>query len=336
MDEPSRSWIELARQVLDTEIQGLQEVKNQLGEEFNTALSLLANCSGRVVVTGVGKSGLVGRKIAATMSSTGTPAFFLHPVEGAHGDLGMIRQGDVIIAISYSGETDELNAIIPTLLSLGSKIIALTGNPESTLGEMSHAALSTRVPREACTLNLAPTSSTTATLALGDALAVGLIEWKAFGREDFKRYHPGGDLGRRLSLDISRIMHSEDLPVVASGTSLQEALHVLDRCGLGTVVVVDKERRLLGILTDGDLRRLVCHSTFSLQDEVDGYMTRRPRYGELGQRAAQLLDLMERWAITVLPVVDGSMRLQGVVHLHDLLGKGKLSFNGTLTKTPEP
>lgn len=319
-------WIKLARQVLETEIQGIRQVQADLGDEFVRALELLAGCSGRVVVSGVGKSGLVGRKIAATFSSTGTPSYFLHPVEGAHGDLGMIKAGDVVIGISNSGETDELNAILPTLISLGAKVIGLTGNPQSTLAAICHICISTRVPKEACTLGLAPTASTTATLAMGDALAVALIEWKSFGRDDFQRFHPGGDLGRQLRMIVSRIMHVQGLPVVRSGATLEQALTVLDQGGLGTVVVVSNEDRLLGILTDGDVRRLVCRGSFSRKEPVDVYMTRNPHYAGLDEKGALVLERMEKSAILVLPVVDKDRVLQGVVHLHDLLGKGRVRF----------
>ena len=324
----SRDWLALAREVLEVEIQGLQQVQANLGREFVQALHLLAGCTGRVVVTGLGKSGLVGRKIAATLSSTGTPASFLHPVEGAHGDLGMIRPGDVVLAISNSGETDELNAIIPALLNLGAKIIGLTGNIFSSMSQLCHINLCTKVPKEACTLGLAPTASTTATLALGDALAVALIEWKAFGRDDFRRYHPGGDLGRQLTLPISSLMHVENIPVVSTETPLGQALQVLDQGGLGTVVVLDDERHLKGILTDGDVRRMVCRGGYELSQAIMACMTTNPRYATLNQRGGQILDMMERRAITVLPVVDEDMVLQGVVHMHDLLGKGQLTFQG--------
>ncbi len=325
----TRDWVQLAREVLDIEIQGLEEVKSALGPEYVRALETLTACTGRVVVTGVGKSGLVGRKIAATLSSTGTPAYFLHPVEGAHGDLGLIREGDVILALSNSGETDELNAIIPTLVALGAKIVGLTGNLNSTLASLSDVSLCTRVSREACTLGLAPTASTTAALAMGDALAVGLIEWKSFGRDDFRRYHPGGDLGRQLSQDISFLMQTTDLPLVRETATLQQALDRLDQGGLGTVIVVNGQDELKGILTDGDVRRLVCRSHFSLQDGVDRYMTAAPKHAFLGEKGGRVLDRMEKAAITVLPVVDEGLRIAGVVHLHDLLGKGRLTFNGT-------
>ncbi len=333
-DNTQRDWIALARQVLEAEIDGLYRVRDNLDAEFERALEMIAGSAGRVFVTGIGKSGLVGRKIAATLSSTGTPASFLHPVEGAHGDLGMIREGDVVIAISNSGETDELNAVLPTMLSLGSRLVGMTARRESTMGAMCHVVLNTSVPREACTLNLAPTASTTATLALGDALAVGLIEWKAFGREDFQRYHPGGDLGRQLSLSVEQVMHRENLPVVREGTSLRESLQLLDCGGLGTVVVLDAQEVLKGILTDGDVRRMICHKRYSLEDEVAAYMTVRPRYGRKGEKTARLLEMMEQNAITVMPVVDESKRLVGIVHLHDLLGKGRIAFNGRTHAAP--
>ncbi|MFO8031202.1 MAG: KpsF/GutQ family sugar-phosphate isomerase [Desulfohalobiaceae bacterium] len=323
-----QDWIELAREVLQVEVEGILQVQRNLDQDFVRALHLLAACQGRVVVSGVGKSGLVGRKIAATLSSTGTPAYFLHPVEGAHGDLGMIRQGDVVLAISNSGETEELNNIIPALLSLGAQVVGLTGRPDSTLAGLCHMVMDISVPREACTLGLAPTASTTATLALGDALAVALIEIKAFDREDFQRFHPAGELGRQLSLDINSLMHRDDLPVSRLEDTLVQALQVLDKGGLGTVIILDQEHRVQGILTDGDVRRLLCRESFSLQEEVRRYMTVDPKLARLGQKGAQVLDYMEKSAIMVLPVVDEQRVLQGVIHLHDLLGKGSLKLNG--------
>lgn len=320
-------WIALAKEVLQIEMEGIQEVQRNLGQDFVLALNMLASCQGRVVVSGVGKSGLVGRKIAATLSSTGTPAYFLHPVEGAHGDLGLIRQGDVVLAISNSGQTDELNNIIPALISLGAQVIGMTSRMDSSLAKLCHVILNIHVPKEACTLGLAPTTSTTATLALGDALAVALIEMKAFGREDFQRVHPAGELGRQLSMDISRLMQRDNLPVAGLTDSLSFALQVLDQGGLGTVIILDELRRVQGILTDGDVRRLLCRSTFFLETEVQEYMTSDPKLAELGQKGAHVLDLMERSAIMVLPVVDQKKVLQGVIHLHDLLGKGSLKLN---------
>ncbi len=320
-------WVELAREVLDIEIEGILEVKKNLDREFYSVIKLIALSRGRVVVTGIGKSGLVGRKIAATLSSTGTPAFFLHPVEGAHGDLGMIQKDDVVLAISNSGETDELNAIIPVLKSLGPKIVAMTSKRNSTLAKLSDFVLSIYVPREACTLNLAPTASTTATLALGDAIAVALSRWKEFKKEDFKRFHPGGDLGRRLSLDIELIMQKEELPLVNLDTPMKDAINVLDKRGLGSVIVVDDKKRLKGIITDGDVRRMVVRNILELDTPVKFHMTKNPKFGEIGQKGSKMLDIMEQAEITVLPVVDKDMVVKGIVHLHDLLGKGRLRFN---------
>ncbi len=321
-------WLALGREVLDVEISGLTAVRDELGQGFLDALTALAECPGRVVVIGLGKSGLVGRKIAATLSSTGTPAFFLHPVEGAHGDLGMIRPEDVALAISNSGETDELNAILPTLRSLGVRIVGLTKNEHSTLAALSDIVVKVAVPREACPLGLAPTASTTAALAVGDALAVCLIHWKRFDACAFQRCHPGGALGQRLRLNIKDVMHRENLPVVRSGTRLSRTLAALNNGGLGTVAVVNAEGLLTGILTDGDVRRLVCQDRLDIESAVEHVMTTAPRSVSPDQTAALALDIMESAAITVLPVVDPSGVLLGMVHLHDLLGKGGVKFSG--------
>ncbi|MGM0645889.1 MAG: KpsF/GutQ family sugar-phosphate isomerase [Thermodesulfobacteriota bacterium] len=319
-------WLALGREVLDAEIEGLQAVRASLGASFVAAVAMLAECTGRVVVTGLGKSGLVGRKIAATLSSTGTPAYFLHPVEGAHGDMGLIRQGDVVLALSNSGETDELNAILPTLRSLGARLIAVTSDPHSRMAQESDVVLQTRVPREACPLGLAPTASTTAALAVGDALAVCLLTHRSFDSQDFKRYHPGGTLGRRLRLCVRDLMHTQELPVVPAGAPLPQALEVLNRGGLGTVVVVDEAGRISGVLTDGDVRRLVCSGGLETVQTVDACMTRQPSAVRAEQSAAEALDLLEQKAITVLPAVNEAGHLCGIIHLHDLLGKGRLRF----------
>ncbi len=325
---PSDDWLALGREVLDVEITGLNAVREQLDQGFVHAVQTLGACQGRVVVTGIGKSGLVGRKIAATLSSTGTPAFFLHPVEGAHGDLGMIRAEDVVLAISNSGETDELNAVLPAMRSLGVCVVGMTGNEHSALARQSDIVLKVHVPREACPFGLAPTASTTAALAVGDALAVCLIHWKRFDACDFQRCHPGGALGQRLRLSIRDVMHTENMPIVLEQTSLDRALEVLNSGGLGTVSVVDAANRLLGILTDGDVRRLVCHRLLTAETPVDRVMTRDPRSVRPEQNAALALDIMEEAAITVLPVVDAGHVLVGMVHLHDLLGKGRVRFSG--------
>ncbi|MEG2139946.1 MAG: KpsF/GutQ family sugar-phosphate isomerase [Bilophila sp.] len=290
------------------------------------ALRLFAACTGRVVVTGIGKSGLVGKKIAATFSSTGTPAFFLHPVEGAHGDLGSLRDVDVILAISNSGETPELNAILPALKSLGASLVALCGRKDSTLGRLADVTINTAVPCEACPHGLAPTASTTAVLALGDALAVCLMRLKSFTEKDFLRYHPGGSLGQRLRLSVNEVMRTEGLPLLSERSTQAEALHQLDAGKLGAILLLDSEKRVSGILTDGDVRRAVCRATLHPDAPVTHIMTRTPRCGSPTDTVATLLDLMERTSITVLPIVDTSRHLLGMVHMHDLLGQGQIAF----------
>lgn len=323
-------WLTIAGEVLDTEIEGLEAVKGQLDGAFEQAVTAMANCSGRVVVTGVGKSGLVGRKIAATLASTGTPSFFLHPVEGAHGDMGMLRDEDVILALSNSGGTDEVNSIIPTLKSIGATVICMTGNTASAMAQLSDIVIKVAVPREACLIGLAPTSSTTAQLAVGDALAVCLMEWKSFSKDDFKKFHPGGSLGQRLATSVDQLMHSDNLPVVPSDATLKAALEVLNAGGLGLVAILDRDGVLKGVFTDGDVRREVCCGPFDLNRPITEVMTASPKRATVGQSSAHVLDVMEQNEITVLPVVDDNGLLCGMVHLHDLLGKGTLRFsNGT-------
>jgi len=320
-------WLALAREVLDIEIEGLAAVRGQLDGGFTEALARLGACTGRVVVTGIGKSGLVGRKIAATLSSTGTPAFFLHPVEGAHGDLGMIRPEDVVLALSNSGETDELNALLPALRSLGAAVVSITSGAASTLARLSDVVIEARVPREACPMNLAPTASTTAALAVGDALAVCLMRMKDFGTRDFRRVHPGGALGARLAQPVAALMHAERLPVAAETAPLKDALAALNAGGFGLVALTGADGRLAGVLTDGDVRRLVCRDALDLARPAAEAMTRNPRSVPAQMSAAQVLDLMEARQITVLPVLSEDGRLAGVVHVHDLLGKGGVRFS---------
>ncbi len=327
MSKTATDWLKLAREVLDIEAEGLLAVRGQLGDPFVRAVTLMAECTGRVVVTGVGKSGLVGRKIAATLSSTGTPSFFLHPVEGAHGDMGMLRNEDVILAISNSGGTDEVNNIIPTLRSLGAPVIAMTSNLASAMAQLADVTIQVKVPREACPMGLAPTSSTTAQLAVGDALAVCLMEWKSFDKEAFRRFHPGGSLGQRLAASVDSLMHTDGLPVVADGVSFGRAMEVLNAGGLGLVAVVDGSNILRGVLTDGDVRREVCCGPFDKDRPVTEVMTASPKRATAGETSARVLDIMEHNQITVLPVVRDNGELAGMVHLHDLLGKGALKFS---------
>ncbi|WP_456325647.1 KpsF/GutQ family sugar-phosphate isomerase [Desulfonauticus submarinus] len=321
-------WSEIAKQVFEIEIEGLKKVQLDLNSNFDLAIDYLANCKGRVVVTGIGKSGLVGRKIAATLSSTGTPAFFLHPVEGAHGDLGMLRPEDIILAISNSGETDELNAILPSLKSLGLKIIGITSNPNSTLGKLCNLVLKVKVPREACPLNLAPTSSTTATLVIGDALAACLVQKKEFKEKDFKRYHPGGFLGQRLAENITNLMHT-NIPLIEETKSLEEGLKIMNQANLGIVIIANKHKQLKGVFTDGDLRRFAAQGKLNFHSNISLFMTKNPKFIVSTEKAAKALDIMEEKQITVLPVInnDKDKIILGIIHLHDLLGKGKLKFS---------
>ncbi len=321
----NKDWLLAGREVLDIEIEGITAVRDALDDSFNRAVAALIGCAGRIAVCGLGKSGLVGRKLAATFSSTGTAAFFLHPVEGAHGDLGALRAEDIVLAISYSGETLELNALLPAIRSLGCLVVALTGNPNSSLAKNADIFLNCRVPREACAMNLAPTASTTATLALGDALAVCLSESKAFSESDFLKVHPGGSLGQRLRLRAEELMHAA-IPTTGPDTSISEALRILDAGGFGAVIITDSGQRLSGILTDGDVRRAARHNRLQGDLPVSGIMTVNPKCGVVDQSSAELLDIMENKAITVLPVLDADGRVAGIIHLHDLLGKGGLKF----------
>jgi arabinose-5-phosphate isomerase len=327
MTDLKSSWLELASKVFDIEIEGIQAVKKDLNESFCLAVDEMSGCKGRIVITGIGKSGLIARKIAATLSSTGTPSFFLHPVEGAHGDMGMLTRDDLVLAISNSGETPEVNSIIPSFKALGLKVISLTSNPDSTMARLSDILILVRVPREACTLNLAPTASTTAALAMGDALAVCLMQSKHFEQQDFRKYHPGGFLGQRLRKNILELMHTRDIPLAGVDSNLETALDILNAGGFGVVFIVDQDGFLAGIITDGDVRRMVCKKNFNPGYLVKNHMTRSPLRVNPDFSAAQVLDIMEENAVTVLPIVDEKQRVLGLIHLHDLLGKGKYKFS---------
>lgn len=320
-----RDWAALGRETIAIEIEGLEAVKDRMGEAFNQAVGILAACKGRVIITGLGKSGLVGRKLAATFSSTGTASFFMHPVEGQHGDLGSVREDDAVIAISYSGKTDELNAIVPVLRSLGVKIVAITGGADSPLAALADVTLDVAVPREACPLNLAPTASTTATLAMGDALAVCLLEAKSFTEKDFKRVHPGGALGQRLREAVGDLMH-KDAPTTPLGASLAQAVASVHKGGLGASIIVDEAGKAVGILTDGDIRRALLHGGFDSGRNVAEVMTASFSHATAGMSAADVLNIMENSAITVLPVLDAQGLVLGIIHMHDLLGKGAIKF----------
>jgi len=319
--------LQIAREVLQIEADGILHLVDRLDESFAVAVQWIFESRGRVIVTGIGKSGIIARKIVATLSSTGTPALFIHPVEAMHGDLGMVNAEDLVLALSNSGETDELNVIIPSLRSIGTRIIAFTGNLHSTLAGFSDLAVYTGVPREACPLGLAPTASTTAMLALGDALAVSLIKLNNFNARDFRRFHPGGHIGERLQLSISEVMLcGSAVPIVAADAPFSQALEEMNRKGLGTVLIVGNAGELLGIFTDGDLRRAFTRFTDLREKLIHQVMTTHPRCIPVEHSVAEALEVMEQHLITVLPVVDAQGCLQGILHLHDLLGKGEIQF----------
>jgi arabinose-5-phosphate isomerase len=312
------------RQVLEIEAKAILSLMDRLDERFERAVRVLHGCRGRIIVTGMGKSGLICRKIAATLASIGAPSAFLHPAEGIHGDLGMLSRGDAVMALSNSGETDELIAIIPAIKRLELPLISLTGNPHSSLAKASDVVLDVSVAEEACPLALAPTSSTTAALALGDALAMALLEHRGVRPEDFARYHPGGTLGRRLLLTVEQIMHRDDhVPKVTPDTLLRDVIYEISSKKLGVTTVIDSSGQLLGVVTDGDLRRVLEQGGDNLlQKPAHAVMTRSPKTISVGALAAEALAQMERYSITSLVVTDTGDQVVGVVHLHDLLRAG--------------
>jgi len=326
-DKDVDSILHAARDAIEIEIAGIRQVRDHLDEGFVKAIDLLLETKGHVAVTGIGKSGLIGRKIAATLASTGTPSIFLHPVEAMHGDLGMVTRDDVIIALSNSGETQELNALIPVFRDRGIPVIALTGNRESSLARASMVVIDTGVDREACALGLAPTASTTAALAAGDAMAVVLLKMRKFNERDFRKNHPGGSLTERLKVKVEEVMLTgADIPLARLGTNMSEVLKEMDAKHLGSVLVLDGEECLVGIITDGDLRRAMIRIGDLSGRAVEQVMTRNPKSISPKALAADALAVMERHLITILPVVGKNGHLLGVVHLHDLLGKGQFRF----------
>ncbi|MGH7276574.1 MAG: KpsF/GutQ family sugar-phosphate isomerase [Candidatus Rokuibacteriota bacterium] len=310
----------LAERVLRLEAEAILGLIPKLDERFDRAVELLRGCAGRVIVTGMGKSGLIGRKIAATLASTGTPAYFLHPAEGVHGDLGMVARGDVVLALSNSGETDEILAILPPLKRLGVPIIMLTGSPASPLARQCEVVLDVSVPEEACPMNLAPTSSTTAALAVGDALAMVLLELRGLRPEDYAALHPRGTLGWRALFRVSDLMLTGDaVPVVSEGTPMREVIVEMTKKRKGTTTVVDAAGRLVGVITDGDLRRLHLRDT-PIDELVAGEVaTRESKTIRAGELAAKALEVMETWQITSLVIVDETRRPVGLIHMHDIL-----------------
>lgn len=315
--QPSPKALDLARQVIRIEAEAVAALGQRIGDDFLAALSLILNCHGRIIVSGMGKSGHIARKIAATLASTGTPAYFVHPAEASHGDLGMITRDDVLIALSNSGETAELMAIVPIFKRLGGKLIAMTGNPGSSLAREADAHLDAAVAEEACPLNLAPTASTTAALALGDALAVALLDARGFGAEDFARSHPGGALGRRLLTHVRDVMREQPATVTPEA-SVAEAILAISRGGLGMTAVVDPQRRVVGIFTDGDLRRTFGQAADLRSLRVTDVMTREPRSIGPDRLAVEAVEMMEKFRINQLLVTDGDGVLVGALNMHDL------------------
>lgn len=322
--------IDKALEVLKIEADSILNLKNQIGEDFEQLVKSICDSPGRVIISGIGKSGLIGKKIVATLTSTGTSAIFLHPVEALHGDLGMVTRDDVFIAISNSGETGELNNLLPLIHEIGCKLAGFTGNVKSTMAQNCDIVINTAVEKEACPFNMAPTSSTTAQLAMGDALAVTLIHVKEFKKSDFIKSHPGGALGQRLSCPVARVMFDVDkAPCIAEGSTIRQAVIQMDLLSLGAVLVVSKEMKLKGIITDGDIRHCVADNKYDLETStVESIMTPNPRTLTPDAFLYDALNLMEKYQITVLPIVDEKFELKGVLHLHDILGKGSFQYKG--------
>ena len=321
--------IEQVKEVLKIEAQGILDLLDRIGPEFEEAVQMILKAEGRVILTGMGKSGLVGRKISSTLNSTGTPSLFLHPAEAIHGDLGMVTQNDIILAISNSGQTPELNNIFSILKRMGAKIITFTGRLDSPMAMESDVVIDVGVEREACPMGLAPTASTTAALAMGDALAVALINCRRFSKKDFKRFHPGGNLGERLSTRVKEVMLTDDhIPMVGLGSKVGHALKEIDSKKIGATLVVDEDDRLAGIITDGDLRRALIRGGNIQGLKVEEIMSTSPRNIDENQTAAEALWIMELYQITHLIIVDRQKKVKGIVHLHDLLGREEFRLNG--------
>lgn len=315
--------LDAARRVLEIEAGAVRALIPRLDETFIRAVDVLQGCRGRVVLTGMGKSGFIAKKIAATLASTGTPALFLHPAEGVHGDLGMVVRGDVVLAVSNSGETKEIVELLPAFKRLGVPLLALVGNPLSTLARQSDVVLNVAVAEEACPMNLAPTASTTAALAMGDALVVALLERRGIGPEDFALIHPAGTLGKKLILKVEDLMHrGGELPCVTQDLPMREVIPIITGKRLGMTAVTDSQGRLTGIITDGDLRRALQRWPDLLEHPAQAIMTRGPKCIGKGELAARAVQVMEQHTITSLLIVDGGGRPEGVIHLHDLLRAG--------------
>ncbi|MDQ1244690.1 MAG: arabinose-5-phosphate isomerase [Campylobacterota bacterium] len=317
------NYRQIAQETLTIEANTLLESAKHIDDIFDKAVEIILGCKGKLIVTGVGKSGLIGAKMAATFASTGTPSFFLHPTEALHGDLGMISDSDVVIAISYSGESEELSSILPHVKRFDIPLIGMTKDKNSTLGKYSDLVIKVVVEKEACPLNIAPTSSTTLTLALGDALAVCLMRAKNFKKSDFASFHPGGALGKRLFVKVSDLMRTKELPVIKPKTKVKDAIVKISEGRLGTVLITDDENRLIALVSDGDVRRALLSKDFSLDDEVLKYATINPKtIDDENMLASEALVIIEEMKIQLLVVTDKQKRVKGVLHIHTLIEKG--------------
>ncbi|MCE5212876.1 MAG: KpsF/GutQ family sugar-phosphate isomerase [Deltaproteobacteria bacterium] len=315
--------IKRAKDVLKIEAQSILRLVDKIDSNFTRAVVLICKSKGRVIITGIGKSGLIGRKIVATLTSTGTPALFLHPVEGLHGDLGIVTKEDILLAISNSGETRELMPVINSVRHIGAPVIAFTGGLSSTLARASDIVIDVSVEKEACPFNLVPTSSSTAALAIGDALAIALLAEKQFNEKDFHKFHPGGSLGARLRETVGDAMITgKKIPRVLSGASARKAIEEINSKNVGFVLITDKKNKLLGILTDGDVRRMVSKGISFREKTVDEIMTANPRTIDKNVSLAQAMEMMQKREITSFAVVNGKKEIKGYVHLHDILGRG--------------
>jgi len=313
----------IAQETLNIEAQTLLNAATLIDDVFEKAVDVILNCKGKLIITGVGKSGLIGAKMAATFASTGTPSFFLHPTEALHGDLGMIDKNDVVIGISYSGESEELSSILPHIKRFGAPLIGMTRDRNSTLGSFSDMVIELNVTKEACPIDTAPTSSTTLTLALGDALAVCLMKARDFKKSDFASFHPGGALGKKLFVKVSNLMQTENLPIIKRETKLKEAILTISEGRLGTALIVDEDEKLIALLSDGDVRRALLSEYFSLEDEVFKYATRNPMViDDSDMLASDALVLIEEKKIQLLVVTDKNKKIDGVLHIHTLIEKG--------------
>lgn len=317
------NYKDIAKEVLLIEAQQLLHASENLSEDINNAVEIIASCTGKLIVCGVGKSGLVGSKIAATMASTGTSSFFLHPTEAMHGDLGMIGKNDIVLAISYSGESEELIQILPHLKRFDIPLISMTSNHNSTLAQYADISLSILVQKEACPLDTAPTSSTTLTMALGDALAVCLMKKRNFQKEDFASFHPGGSLGKKLFIKVADLLRKENLPIVSRETLLKDAIFVMTQGRLGNVIITDENNKVIGVLSDGDLRRALLNEDFSLNANAISIATLNPKtLDNKNILASEALEIIENYKIQLLVVVNKNNELEGVLHIHDLIEAG--------------